>query len=452
MATLVHRLVALTPQIGPSTIHDDSMLTLRHTPVSRAVFPAGCHRRVETGLPTHIRPCRSVARLTAGVYSVAVLALLAAGCDKMPLTAPTDSQVVLFASSTVMPLNGSVEITATVLEPGGIPVHNGTQVNFVTTLGVIEPAEARTSGGRATVRLRSAGTSGIARVSAFSGGASAEGLEVRVGASAATRISLSADVPSLPPGGGVTQILAVVTDDENRRLEGVPVTFSANAGALRDTTVVTNINGEARTQLTATRETIVTATVGSATATLTVRVTSEPIITLTTPSTSVGEGENVVFTVGVQVGANGDPIRDVTIDFGDGETLSLGPVSGTRTVSHVFRRAGTYRVEVAATDTGGVTARAVSTITVEHRAIPVTLVASPSATPRINTPVTFTATATGTNITGYWWDFGDGTSRFTTGASTIHTYGSLGRKFVRVDVVNAAGQRGENVIEVVVQP
>ena len=82
-----------------------------------------------------------------------VLGAALVGCDKAPLTAPTDSAVTLFANQTVVALNGSVEITANVTEPGGVPVQNGTQVNFTTTLGSIEPAEARTSGGRATVRL-----------------------------------------------------------------------------------------------------------------------------------------------------------------------------------------------------------------------------------------------------------------------------------------------------------
>lgn len=396
-----------------------------------------------------------LAHFVAPLLLVCVLPMtLAAGCDTAPLTAPTDSQVVLFASSTVVPLNGTVEITANVLEPGGIPVQNGTQVNFVTTLGTIDPTEARTSGGRATVRLSAGGVSGIARISAFTGGASAEGLEVRVGASAATRIALSASPGSLPPAGGTAEVLAVVSDDENRRLEGVPVNFSANAGALRDTTVITDRNGEARTQLTATRETTVTATVGAVSQTLAVRVTSAPIISLTAPSTTVGEGETVNFTVGVQVGANGDPIREVTINFGDGQVQSLGSLTGSRSVSHTYVRAGTYRVEVTAVDTGGVVERAATTITVEQRAISVTILASPSLSPRVNTPVQFTATATSTsgNITGYSWSFGDGTSAFTTGPSTSHVYGTTGRKFVRVDVTNAARQRGEATIELVVQP
>ncbi len=84
----------------------------------------------------------------------------------------------------------------------------------------------------------------------------------------------------------------------------------------------------------------------------------------------------------------------------------------------------------------------------------VTLLASPSLSPTVNTPVQFTATATSAagNITGYFWSFGDGTTRFTTGPNTSHVYGSTGRKFVRVEVTNAAGQRGEATIEVNVQP
>lgn len=388
-------------------------------------------------------------RMAAGVASV-VLGAALVGCDKAPLTAPTDSAVTLFANNTVVALNGSVEVTASVTEPGGVPVQNGTQVVFTTTLGSLEPSEARTSGGRATVRLNAGPSSGLAQVRAFSGGAQAEALEIRVGAAAATQITVSATPSAVGANGGTVEILAVATGENNRRLPGVPVNFGTSAGVLREATVITDGNGEARTQLTTTREATVTATIGSVSATTTVRVTTRPIITLTGPTTAVGEGETTTFTVNVQVQPNSDPVKDVVIDFGDGERRSLGALSGSRTVQKVYARKGTYPVTVTVTDTGGDTTTATTTVTVEERVINVTLTASP-ASPQANTVVQFTATATGSNIVTYNWNLGDGDTRVTTGPTTSKVYGSPGRRRVTVEVVNAAGQRGEAIIEILVQ-
>ena len=85
--------------------------------------------------------------------AVGLAAVGATSCDKMPLSAPTESIITLFANSTSVGLNGSVDITATVIESAGTPVQNGTVVTFTTTLGTIDPVEARTNNGKATVRL-----------------------------------------------------------------------------------------------------------------------------------------------------------------------------------------------------------------------------------------------------------------------------------------------------------
>jgi len=104
------------------------------------------------------------------------LALLAAtsGCTRVPLTAPTKSTIALFASGSSVPANGSVDLIATVTEEAGTPVQNGTLVSFTTTLGHLQPTEARTTNGQATVKLVADGVSGTATVSAFSGGATAD--------------------------------------------------------------------------------------------------------------------------------------------------------------------------------------------------------------------------------------------------------------------------------------
>src|SRR5688572_13823606 len=80
----------------------------------------------------------------------------ASACDKAPLLAPSGTVIFLNATSSSVSATGSVEIIAVLLEQGtassgtgtgttatpasGTPVHNGTLVNFTTTIGRVEPA------------------------------------------------------------------------------------------------------------------------------------------------------------------------------------------------------------------------------------------------------------------------------------------------------------------------
>ena len=62
---------------------------------------------------------------------------------------------------------------------GGPPVRDDTIVTFVTTLGRFEPAEAKTTDGKVTVRFVGGGRAGAATITAFSGAAVGE-LEITV--------------------------------------------------------------------------------------------------------------------------------------------------------------------------------------------------------------------------------------------------------------------------------
>jgi len=104
---------------------------------------------------------RGPARCIAVAALLAPLALIGA-CDKVPLLAPTGTTITLFTSTQLLPLGGSAEVTASVLESGGTPVQNGTVVTFTTSLGSMDPAEARTNGGKVTVRLMAGDRSGTA--------------------------------------------------------------------------------------------------------------------------------------------------------------------------------------------------------------------------------------------------------------------------------------------------
>ena len=109
-----------------------------------------------------------------------------------------------------------------------------------------------------------AGTaSGVAELSAFSGGAqSSTPVRIAIGAAAATGVAVTASPGTVPAGGGTVTLTAKPTDANGNTLPGVPVSFSADAGTLGARTVVSNSLGEARTTLTTDRNTAVTASVG----------------------------------------------------------------------------------------------------------------------------------------------------------------------------------------------
>src|SRR6187402_2591556 len=84
---------------------------------------------------------------------LALLALplaLVAACDKVPLLAPTISATVIENGQAAGPTGtGSGTGTGTTTRTGaGTPVQNGTLITFTTTIGRIEPAEARTHNGQ----------------------------------------------------------------------------------------------------------------------------------------------------------------------------------------------------------------------------------------------------------------------------------------------------------------
>ncbi len=126
------------------------------------------------------------------LWFIAVLTcVVVVACERVPLTAPTSSTISVTVDQTTLPLNGQATVRAIVIESGGTPVHNGTQVVFSTTLGSFTPVEANTINGVATSVFSAGSISGTTAINAYSGGASTGsgnssggGVEVKIGAAA----------------------------------------------------------------------------------------------------------------------------------------------------------------------------------------------------------------------------------------------------------------------------
>src|SRR5688572_5902071 len=108
-------------------------------------------------------PVRATRKVMTRVCALMVLVAFGVACDKVPLTAPTDSTITLSVDQTTVPINGTITVTAAVIEAGGTAVHDGTSVTFTGGLGTFTPQEARTIGGIARTVFRGA-TSGTVMI------------------------------------------------------------------------------------------------------------------------------------------------------------------------------------------------------------------------------------------------------------------------------------------------
>lgn len=401
---------------------------------------------------------RPIALLLAVLLSGTVFGV---ACDKVPLLAPTQASITLIASTTVVAANGTASIIANVVEQAGTPVQNGTVVTFTSSFGSIEPAEARTENGKATVTFRGSGQSGTAKIGAFSGGIKATELEIKVGGAAADRVALRAEPATVVTTGGTTTITATVIDASGNGLDGVPVTFTADNGTLTSGQVLTDASGNARTTLTTNRTTKVTASAGAKTADVTITAVTAPSVTVALASGTTAEaGGPSSFTVTPQGGSTGNPLTNVVINWGDGQTSSLGAITSATNVTHVFNAPGIYTVTATATDAAGFSTTNSTLVNVTERAtVPVTVTASPSVASLASTQglVSFTVSTGGIgtgsgSIRFYEWTFGDGGSTVTTGPAVSYRYGATGNYTVRVRVTTTTGAEGFGQVQVRVTP
>jgi hypothetical protein len=403
------------------------------------------------------------------LLSIVVLpfALLAA-CDKVPLLAPTGSVITLLPATTTVSLNSEVTITATVIENGtapggsgtgttstrsggGTPVQNGTLVSFTTTIGRIEPSEARTHNGSVTVKLITTGASGTATITAFSGGASAT-RDLKIGTAAVKTVTVTTTPQALGASGGNVQVSAVVTDEGGNTLGGVPVIFATDKGSVNPSTATTDGSGVATATLNTTATAKITATAGTATSSATVSVNVRGLSGFTASPNATSAGVPVTFTVTPTTGAN---LSNVRVDFGDGSSTNLGAISAAATTPHPYSSSGTYTATATSFDSSGDSGFLTTQVTVGS--LPITLSASPS-TATVNAPVTFNVSGLGSALVDHYeWTFvddppGSSVPRTTTAPQTTVTFGSRGVKTIRVVVVGVGGgQLGTQEIKYDVQ-
>lgn len=394
------------------------------------------------------RAARRVFSLTILLPVLTTAAVVSSGCDKVPLTAPAGTVITMVATTAVLPLNGSTDIVAVLVENGttstggtgttttgsaGTAVHNGTLVQFTTSLGRLEPAEAQTVNGRVTVKLIADGRSGRATVTAFSGSAK-QTLEVVIGAAAAERVLVTATPTLLGSTGGTSQITARVEDASGNGLAGVPVSFSTTAGTLSAATSVTSEGGTATVSLSTTAAATVTATAGGKSATAALTLKSASTVSMTVPA-SITVGAPATFVITPSAGST---LQNVVVNFGDGSTQNLGTISSATSATHFFEDEDIFVVRVTGTDADGAPVQQSGSVAVLGFTISLSA-SSPNHT--LGQVVTFTVSGLPTNVPldSVIWDFGNGVTRTTDSLSTSYEFPQRGGYTVRARVIPRFG-------------
>ena len=399
------------------------------------------------------------------------VAVIASACDKVPLLAPTGSSISVTAPTTVLPVGGSTEITAFVMESSSTPVQNGTTVRFITNLGTVSPVETQTRNGVAITTFTGT-TSGTASIRAVSGPAgagtttppttdpptpstgSSNVVTIAVGAAAVGTAGLSVRaVPAtVPSTGGTVEVIATVLSTDGRLLSAVPVSFSASRGVLGSTLTATDERGEARTTLTTGETSTITARAGNATAaTFEVTVRTGPSVTLVcgvtpTPAapfcSNVSVGQLVTFVA--SRGTTTSSIVSSRLDFGDGQSVELGSLLGPVTVTHVYASTGDFTARLVATDTAGEQSTATQFVQVRGAAagtVTLTLQQPSSSERRLRATATLNGVSS-SEVLNYTFTFDGGTpATITTTSNTAEaTYTTDGVKTVTVTVTLRDGR------------
>jgi hypothetical protein len=278
----------------------------------------------------------------------AVLALMAtfsASCEKSPLLAPTGTTIRLTTNTQVLPINGTAEITASVLEAGGYAVHNGTMVTFTTSLGTVAPSEVGTTDGKATVTFHAGTQAGTAVINAYSGSNSTSsststgtggattttGTGVSIAVGAVPTITLTG--PTTTPTAGLTSTFTVTAAAGSAAalIRSVVVNFgdgsSVNLGAATGTISVPHVfldDGTFNITATATDS-----SGQSSSMSIPIVVFAAVPFTLTVSAPSGKSGVSLALTAVPVAGAPG--IVSYSWNFGDGtsQTTVVGTVPHT---------------------------------------------------------------------------------------------------------------------------
>lgn len=358
---------------------------------------------------------------TTQMINVSVVSVQVFASFTFSPTPPGINQEVFFNASASRPIDGTFTWSFGDGSPSGsgvTPTHRFAQAGtFTVTLTV-------TSNGQSSSTTRPvivSAASGVVPSFTFSPASPAVGQGVFFNGSASTSA----------PG---TTVASYAWDfGDGTAGTGVTTTKTfAGAGAFVVRLTVTDSNGGT----------------GTTTQSVTVAAPVGPTASFSFSPMSPTTGQTVFVNGSASTSATGTTITAYAWDFGDG-TTGTG-VSTTKT----YAGAGTFVVRLTVTDSNGRTGTTTQNVTVAAPVSPTAAFSFSPASPTTSQTVfvngSGSTSATGTTITSYAWDFGDGT--IGTGATTTKTYANAGTFVVRLTVTDSNGRIGTTTQNVTVAP
>jgi PKD repeat protein len=373
-------------------------------------------------------------------YAVVLVLILILGfCKTAVLTAPDNTTLIVTVNPPVIPSGGQAVVKVVGFKASGTPVPDGTVIFFSCNIGTIESRKETLSGACEVLFRSNDNRSGVATITVTSGNAEVtpDPVIITIGTSGLSSLSLTADPPVLPVGGGSAALRVTALDENFNPLANIPVTLSTNAGQLNSSgnVIITNANGVAQDLLTTTVTANVTAASGGVDTSITVHVeTNEgPTASFVYSPTNPKVDEKVNFNASASKDPDGT-IVSFRWDFGDGHSDS------GETVSHRYQDAGTFAVVLVVQDNSGNRGTATQTVSVGEGSSPSASFVYSPANPAENETIYFNASQSNDpdgSIESFDWDFGDGTTG--KGETVTHKYGSSGSYTVLLKVTDDDG-------------
>lgn len=279
----------------------------------------------------------------------------------------TPASLVLTASATSIPSDGSIPATVTALvrDSSNVVLKN-VAITLQASSGALSVGQGVSDeAGQLVTQLSTGGDRTARNITVTAKAATFTAtVTVAVGApvtnNTVAALTVVSSAPSIPSDGSATStIVAIARDANNLLMQGVPVSFAATSGGLAVTQGITDASGQAVATLSTagdstSRSITVTATVGPRSATTVVTVAQAA------PSTTVnlGNGTGSTFVSGAlalgstSLSAGGSTSLVATVVQSDG-TLYTKPVTVTFNSPCVAANTAAIQPQAAATTTTG---------------------------------------------------------------------------------------------------
>jgi Big-like domain-containing protein/invasin-like protein len=274
-------------------------------------------------------------RVVASILLVVSL-LPALGCDKATPVAPNNSILTISANPTKIGLNGRSTITVVGRKPDGQPLNPGTEVRLSVDKGTINPAiVAVDDRGEGTATFRADGRSGIAKITATTGGGQTMvTTDVQVGESSETKPTVLLSVnPNTIAVQGTATVNVIGRNADGSPAAGQQVLLTTTLGTLGRERLTLDNSGTVSTTLTAGAQAgtaKVTAVLGSSDAVTVDVVIRSAILELTASQTSVPEDATTTISLFATVtDFAGTPIQGRTVTFRADRGILSSPTAQT---------------------------------------------------------------------------------------------------------------------------